>query len=383
MQYHVPVYRFLQEKLGIPVTVIYGSDFSIAGYRDREFGETFSWDTDLLSGYTSIFLSKTSDGGFSCLEKVSAIGLTRLLRGMRPKAILIPGYNSRFYQSVLWEVMKIKQSILFRAETTDHAVRRNLIWSWLRDKILQSIYRRCAGLLYIGLRSKAHFERLGFSGDRLIFSPYGVDESSFQSDEKARSWLRTFKREALQIREDQYVILFSGKMIHRKGADLLVMALKKLENEIRNRIVVVFLGNGDMKDELGRLASAAPSLEARFVGFQNQSALSAYYHAADLLVLPSRNSETWGLVVNEALLHGVPCVVSDQVGCAPDLIELGETGEIFKSESVPDLTHALTRCLALSGRPEVRQKCRNKVSGYSIERTAEGIATAYRLQEDR
>ena len=38
VQYHAPVYRAVQRDFGVPVTAIYGSDFSVAGYRDREFG---------------------------------------------------------------------------------------------------------------------------------------------------------------------------------------------------------------------------------------------------------------------------------------------------------------------------------------------------------
>ena len=63
IQYHAPVWREVQQAHGIPVTAIYGSDFSVAGYRDREFNTTFQWDTDLLSGYTPMFLSRANVGG--------------------------------------------------------------------------------------------------------------------------------------------------------------------------------------------------------------------------------------------------------------------------------------------------------------------------------
>src|SRR5207249_8276448 len=104
---------------------------------------------------------------------------------------------------------------------------------------------------------------------------------------------------------------------------------------------------------------------------------SRFYHAADLLALPSLHSETWGLVVNEALHHGLPTVVSDAVGCAPDLIDAGETGEIFAAGSVPELTAALLRCCRLTGTRQVRLRCRAKVEGYTIAKAAEGIAAAY------
>ena len=60
---------------------------------------------------------------------------------------------------------------------------------------------------------------------------------------------------------------------------------------------------------------------ASFVGFLNQSEISRAYVAADCLVLPSDATETWGLVVNEAMASGLPCIVSNACGCAEDLVE--------------------------------------------------------------
>jgi len=96
-----------------------------------------------------------------------------------------------------------------------------------------------------------------------------------------------------------------------------------------------------------------------------------------LLVLPSK-SETWGLVVNEALHHGLPCVVSRAVGCAPDLIEPGESGEIFDTHSLESLAQSIERALRLVDRAEIREICRQKAAGYNVTRAAAGIAQAYR-----
>jgi glycosyltransferase involved in cell wall biosynthesis len=76
----------------------------------------------------------------------------------------------------------------------------------------------------------------------------------------------------------------------------------------------------------------------RFLGFQNQSAMPVCYAAADALALPSAH-ETWGLVVNEAMACGLPAVVSDTVGAAPDLV--ATTGRIVPAGDVGRLTEAL------------------------------------------
>jgi glycosyltransferase involved in cell wall biosynthesis len=377
IQYHAPVYRLLQAKFGIPVTVFYGSDFSLTGYRDREFGETFAWDTDLLSGYTSVFLSRVANGGGRVAEEVSTHGLGKALQEVKPGAVLLVGYSPRFHQVALYQAWKEGCPILFRGETTDSASRRNPVKAWIRDHVLRWIYRLCARLLYVGQCSYRHFRRLGCPEEKLVRSPYCVDTSPFQCNEAARAHLRSTVRQRLGVTEAQTVLLFSGKLSPRKGPDLLLRAIKELPPEMREYIVLVFLGSGKLREALDDLAQSPPLLKVHFLGFQNQTRLSQFYHAADLLVLPSLHAETWGLVVNEALHHGLPCVVSEAVGCAPDLVEPGVTGEIAATGSVASLASAIARALALIGRPEVRETCREKVSGYTVEMAAEGIAMAY------
>lgn len=67
------------------------------------------------------------------------------------------------------------------------------------------------------------------------------------------------------------------------------------------------------------------------------------YAAADVLVLSSSFQETWGLVVNEAMACALPAIVSDRVGCAPDLVIPGETGEVFPAGEVATLSERMGR----------------------------------------
>ncbi|MBW4646741.1 MAG: glycosyltransferase family 4 protein [Goleter apudmare HA4340-LM2] len=378
IQYRAPVYRSLSTQFGIPLIVIYGSDFSIVGYQDQEFGTKFAWDIDLLSGYKSYFLSQVKSGGAESLVTISDQGLAKVLRNTNPKALLLTGYDHRLYRTAFYQAWKNHCPIILRAETTDHAQQRNFIKSKLRDSILGWGYHRCSKLLYIGQRSQAHFLRLGCSEQQLIFSPYCISTSPFQCHEADRLYLRQETRHNLGIRDKQIVLLFSGKLSTRKRPDLLLQAVKQLSPEIRNQIVVIFLGNGDLKTPLANLAGNSPAVTVDFLGFKNQTQISRYYHASDLLVLPSQHSETWGLVVNEALHHGLPAIVSQAVGCAPDLINPGVTGDIFETGSVQSLSEAIERSLLLINRDDIRAKCRQQVGAYSVDKAAEGIAKAYR-----
>src|SRR5262249_33647787 len=141
IQYHAPVYRALQQQFGVPVTAVYGSDFSLAGYRDLEFGESFAWDTDLLSGYKAEFLGHEAQGGAKTAEETTPRGLRAMLHRLQPAAILLVGYSPRFFRDAIMHALATGRPLLFRAETTDHAASRSRMKSWVRDRLLCALYR--------------------------------------------------------------------------------------------------------------------------------------------------------------------------------------------------------------------------------------------------
>jgi glycosyltransferase involved in cell wall biosynthesis len=372
VQYHAPVYRALNQHHGVPVTAVYGSDFSVAGYHDAEFNATFAWDADLLGGYAHRFLGRVGKGGARQAEDVRALGLAAVLRGLNPSAVLVVGYGSRFNRAAWFEGWRSGVPLLFRGETNDDAIDRSVVKSSVRRAALRVAYGRCGALVYIGQRSRAHFEDLGVERSKLHFSPYCVDVTPFSTDEASRARLRDAARASLDVRADQIVLMFAGKLSQRKGVDLLPAAIAGLPEPLRSKVVLLLVGDGELREAATSWGGAV-----RAVGFQNQHQLSAFYHAADLCALPSRHGETWGLVVNEALHHGVPVVVSTRVGCAPDLIIEGLTGATCAPDSVPALSDAICRVAALCGREDVRHACRAYVAKYSVDAAAEGLADAY------
>jgi len=378
VQYHAPVYRLIEEAHGIPVTVIYGSDFSVAGYRDKEFNESFSWDVDLTAGNDVRFLSRAKEGGARSFEEVSPRGLSRTLQAVKGSAVLLTGYSRSFNIAALYAARKTGWPVLFRAETSDRAAARDSVKAVIRDWSLRRLYSLCARVLPIGSNSYAHYRRLGVPEQKMIFAPYCVNTAPFRCDEADRDYLRPATRAEIGLGENDVAILFSGKLSERKGVHTLTAAARLLPPELRARVVLIFLGSGPEQASLAASCLSEPAVRAVFPGFRNQTQLSPWYHAADMLVLPSLRFETWGLVVNEALHHGVPCVVSDAVGCAPDLIEEGRTGAIVKTGSAESLAAAIARTAGRLSDPAIRFDCRKKVSAFSLLKAADGIARAWR-----
>lgn len=384
IQYLAPLYREVQRQ-GVPVTAIYGSDFSVAGYQDEEFGTSVSWEVDLLSGYDARFLDRKSRGGPESPEEAGVRGLWQALNEVEPTAIMLSAYYPWFHSlaallSAFYAYKSEKEvRLLLRAETTDHAEHRGGLKKTVRDTFLSSFYSLFDHFLYIGERSKNHYQRFKIGQERLSFSPYSVNTDVFQEGESKREKRRKKIRGDFGIEEDTYTVLFVGKISERKGVDLLVEALAGMEE--KEEVALLFVGEGSMERKLRRRAQQE-GVEVHFAGFQKQEDLSPFYHASDALVLPSRRGETWGLVVNEALHHGVPAIVSDQVGCAPNLIESGRTGEVFRNEDVEDLRQAILTVKSRYDRTEEhREEIRQFAEAYSIEVSARGIVNALKASE--
>ena len=138
--------------------------------------------------------------------------------------------------------------------------------------------------------------------------------------------------------DDRPIMLAVGKLVPVKDPVVLVRAFARVAHRISCHLV--FCGDGPLKSEIEDLSNRLAPGRVTVTGFVNQTEIGAWYSSADLLVLPSR-SETWGLVVNEAMNFGLPAVVSDQAGCAADLVVQGRTGAVFHAGDVDDLVQKL------------------------------------------
>jgi glycosyltransferase involved in cell wall biosynthesis len=332
---------------------------------------------DLLGGYSSCFLSTVAGGGSTDPMTVPARGIGRAIDHVAPDGVLLVGYSPAFHRRAWASAWRRRLPILFRGETTDLGQTTRHAVAAARDMALRVAYRSCARVLYIGERARCHYRAHGVDEGRLVFSPYCVDTAPFACGEDDRARLREAARAELGVADGRLVLAFSGKLSERKGVDLIVPAIRRLPEAIRSRVLIVCIGDGALRSVLEAEAMSASPVPLVVLGVLPQAALSRWYHAADLLLLPSRQGETWGLVVNEALHHGLPVVVSDRVGCAPDLVG-PDTGTVADAGSVESLAAAIGRATDLVGRIEVRQACRAQVSGYSVDRAAAGLAEAFR-----
>jgi len=347
VQYHAAVFRELAKYKELDLTVFFGSTHGSTSSFDEEFGVSFKWDCNVLRGYKSVFISQ---GGLQDLRKYrSAYRLAKKtaneIKKFNPEHVLIMGYVPIYYYFLTIFLKKQKRHLLFRAETTDKAKKRGKIKSTFRQYFLKEFYLNFDHFFAIGVNSREHFLEHLVQRSQITTCQYSVDTNFVRKQVRKYLPKRSAIRKKLGIDLGNFVIMFCGKMIDKKNPLMITKALLLLDKKSLERIFLVAVGEGELREQFEKKAKEVLGKRVHFSGFKNQTQIGEYYSAADLLVLPSKRDETWGLVVNEALEYSLYCVVSDRVGCGKDLIKSGKNGGIFKYNDPKDLSAKIEKCM--------------------------------------
>jgi glycosyltransferase involved in cell wall biosynthesis len=208
--------------------------------------------------------------------------------------------------------------------------------------LLPYLYNYIAdGVLVPSTASKKFIHSLGVLEDRIFITPYVVDNLTISTT--AENTNRNQIRCQWEIPIDAVVISFCAKFIPRKRPQDLVKAFAKA-NVSDSYLVLV--GDGPLRDSLETEVEQLGIAErVKFLGLVNYSRLPEVYVSSDLLVHPAE-WEPYGLPVNEAMVCGVPVVVSDRVGAGYDLVQEGITGFTYPSGDVDALASILQKTLS-------------------------------------
>lgn len=367
-QYYSPWFRWLAAH-GWNIRVYYLWDFGVTPRPDREFGRTLQWDIDLLSGYEHEFVpNRASEPGTHHLRGLDNPELPGRLAAWRPDAVLLFGYK---YLTHLRLIFGGRYPLVFRG---DSHLLDNTKPSWLKRRLLGAVYRRFAAFTYVGQANLAYFRALGVPAEKLFHAPHTVDAQHFTATAERVAAAAALRTELGLTRKR--VLLFAGKLIAKKQPRELLTAFLDLS---ASDWALLFVGDGDQLPELKQLAASRPDRAVRFLPFANQSEMPVRYLLADVFVLPSRGpEETWGLAVNEAMHLGVPCLVSDRVGCQQDLVSEGETGWVFPAAEPGALRATLARAVSADAgtHTRLREQVTARISGYTYAAASAGLQAA-------
>ena len=239
--------------------------------------------------------------------------------------------------------------------------------------LLPYLYRRVADLVLVPSTASRRFVRsLGVPADRVVLTPYVVDNDAIAAAAARAERNRVRKR--WQIPEDAVVLMCCAKFLPRKRPHDILEAFAQA-NVPNSHLLMV--GDGPLADSLKTGANRlGVGDRVHFPGLVKYSALPEHYVASDALILASEH-EPYGLPVNEAMVCGVPAIVSDRVGAGYDLVEHGKTGLVYPCGDVDALAGLLSEALRDSDTlRRMGEAARRRMESWSPRENADAIVRA-------
>ncbi len=338
VQYASPILRQMAQHARLDIEVAYCTLQGAEAALDPEFGIQVKWDVPLLDGYRWVLVPpKVAKPRLGVFWGLINPGLWPLIRNGNFDAVFVFGYAYLSFWIANLATKLSRSALIMSSDATTLASMDGKGWKGPIKKLLLPRVFGLAEAVCDGSSGTVRLlESLGVRKERIILSPGATDNDYFLAA------CRTFSREDLRrqwnIPSEATVVLFCGKLQAWKRPQDLLQAFSQA---CVGSAYLLFVGEGPMRAQLEAMAQDLGLAErVRFLGFLNQSQLPAAYVAADLLVLPSE-FETFGLVVGEAMVCGLPVVVSDHVGARFDLVDGHGTGVVYPAGNVEALTRVL------------------------------------------
>ena len=292
-----------------------------------------------------------------------------------PEVVVCGGYNYPASWEALWWARRRRARFVLWTESNRYDHRSRRIWV---EGLKQYFLRRCDAFVVPGKASLSYLQDFGVSEQNIFTAPNAVDTFYFATASEAARLHEQSHRRRLGLPER--FLLYAGRLVPEKGVLDLLEAYARLDVSLRAKLGLVFVGDGVAHNDLvARSQSISPG-RVCFPGFAQREDLAVYYSLADVLVLPT-HSDTWGLVVNEAMVCGLPIIVTSVAGCAPDLVEDGWNGWVVPPRDHKRLSTAIRNIVE---QPEIRKQMsansRERIRRYSPEECARGLAEAIRAE---
>lgn len=266
-------------------------------------------------------------------------GLQGELKRAKHDTVIVGGYNHPSMLQSIRGCVKRGQPYFLMCET----YQRRCNWkSAIKDSVLKWVCRRAAGGLPTGIRAAEYLQSYGIPFEKMLSLPNVPDVRGLirQGQEFRRNIHES--RRLLNLPTAGSVLTFVGRMIPKKRPELTIRAFA---DGAPDDATLVMLGDGPLLAECKSLSEQLGLADrVRFPGFVQPKEVPRYLAVADAFVLPS--SETWGVAAVEAISLGVPVILSDEVGCHPDLVRNRKCGVVVPAGCQSSLATAIHELLS-------------------------------------
>jgi glycosyltransferase involved in cell wall biosynthesis len=361
--YRSPLFDRVARQPGVELTVVYAGR-TVAGR---------TWQVE--PEHRAVFLDGVRVPGVRRLlrhEYPITPGIRGALEESEPEVVVVSGWSQFASQAAIAWCRRRRVPYLLLVSSHD-AVTRSAWRRAVRAPIVPRVVRGAWGAFALGTLSRASLVANGARPDRVRLFANTIDVPAWVERAGLLAARRPELRDALGLSGEDVAVLSVARLAPEKGLDTLLRAAAAADP----RLVVVIAGEGPERRRLDQLAH---DLGVRLVlaGDVPWERIAETYVAADVFALLS-GWEPWGVVVNEAAACGLPLVLSDRVGAAPDLLVDGENGALVAAGDVHATAAALARYASDgAAREAAGTRSREIVRGWGYEPSVESFVAAVR-----
>jgi len=294
---------------------------------------------------------------------------------LKPDAVAVPGWSSFESLAALQWCLRRRVPGIVMSESSAHDEPRSASKEWVKHRVLRLFSAALVG----GTSHAGYLAELGMPHERIFTGYDAVDNDYFQ--EQSTLVRNTDARQPNHVERPAF--LASARFIEKKNLPGLIRAFARYRQLASAHKTVecwplILLGDGSLRNELEDLVqSLGLSDFVEMPGFKQYHELPRYYARASAFVHAS-TTEQWGLVVNEAMASGLPVVISNRCGCAPDLVAEGVNGFTFDPANLEQLAQVMLRMAGMEqgARRAMGDASRKLISDWGPKRFAQGLQAA-------
>lgn len=237
--------------------------------------------------------------------------------------ILFSGYDDpAYWLPMVWFKLRGKKvGITLDSTATDHP--RTVVGETFKKCLLKFV----DFVFCYGQKHQAYAQQLGLKPHQIFLRIQATDNATIR-----RYFLAQRHKVVANLPEKFF--LFVGRFSEEKNLFRLLQAFQQCDAKSWG---LVMLGNGSLENALKKQVHVENIDNVTFINACPWQEVVKYYAKATVVILPS-TSETWGLVVNEAMLCECPLLVSNHCGCSDDLVKNGFNGFTFDPYDIAQLT---------------------------------------------
>ncbi len=307
--YRIPLFNTLDRLLksqGTFLVVVFGAQSYdrrkwIVGMEECEFE------------YYVLMSESKQNGGNPERVAFSYTGLVRLLSTLAPRVVIAPGYSAATMKIAAWSLLKGFPFVIWSGSVYKRG-RFDSPWRRVQRKALAAM---ASAVVVYGTAAKQYAAQLGVPEQKIFTAINTVDTAFFAA--------RTAEiRSSLPERSTRH-LTYIGYLSPRKQVQVLLEALVDLARE-RDDFLLDVVGDGEDLESLESFVRQNRlSRHVRFHGYQQKDTLPEFLAQSHGFLFQT-GFDIWGLVLNEAMAAGVPCIASEHAGASHDLVEEGVTG---------------------------------------------------------